>query len=86
MDVYETWKDKVLMALHMHSYVLAISTQGWIQGDEKKYVTGVPFFKNFFRPEGYSNKRNATQWSRGMWDEVLLCLVPFQSQIFDMLI
>ena len=28
-------REKVLMAQHMHSDVLAISTQGWIQGDEK---------------------------------------------------
>ena len=35
MDVYETWKGEVLMALHMHQDVLAISTQGWIQGDAK---------------------------------------------------
>ena len=29
-----------------------------IQGGQK-YVTGFPSYKNFFRPEGYSNKPNA---------------------------
>ena len=37
MDVYETCRDKVLMARHMHKNVLA---QGRIQGEG-----GVPFFK-----------------------------------------
>ena len=37
----------------------------------------------FFRPEGYSDKLNAQQWPRSMWEEVLLFLVPFRSQIFD---
>ena len=51
MDVYETGRDEVLLAQHMHSDVSAISTQGWIQGDGKKKGHGVPFFKNVFRPE-----------------------------------
>ena len=54
-------RDEVLMARHMHKDVLAISTQGRIQG-EAKYVMGVPFFENFFfRLEGYSNKLNSYQ-------------------------
>ena len=28
-------RDEVLMALHMHKDVLAISAQGWIQGKAK---------------------------------------------------
>ena len=38
--------------------------------------------KYFFRLEGYSNKPNVYQWSRSMWDEVLLFFVPFRSQFF----
>ena len=38
--------------------------------------------KCFFRLEGYSNKPNVYQWSRSMWDEVLLFFVPFRSQFF----
>ena len=37
----------------------------------------------FFRPEGYSNKPNAEQLFRSIWEEVFLFLVPFESQIFD---
>ena len=45
---------------------------------------GSPSSRNFFlRPEGYSDKPNGQQWSRSMWEEVLLFLVPFRSQIFD---
>ena len=67
------------MAQHMHEDILAISAQGRIQGEAKK-VQGAPFFKKnfFFRPEGYSNKPNALQWSRSMWDEVLFL---FQSEV-----
>ena len=43
-------KDEVLMALHMHRDVLAISAQGRIQG-EAKYVTGGPL-KNFLLQTG----------------------------------
>ena len=62
----------------------AMPTQGRIQGGAKIGHRGSPSSTNFFfRPEGYSNKPNAKQWFRSMWDEVLLYLVPFQSQIFD---
>ena len=44
---------------------------------------GSPSLSSFFRPEGYSNKPNAKQWSRSMWEEVLLFLVPFWSPILD---
>ena len=60
------------------------SAQGRIQGGAKIGHGGSPSFRNFFfRPEGYSDKPNAYQWSRSMWEEVLLFLVPFRSQIFD---
>ena len=84
-------RDEVLMAQHIHKGVSAISAQGRIQGRAKighkgwwRGPWGVPFLKkNFFRTEGYSNKQNAWQWFRSMWEEVLLFLVPFRSQIFD---
>ena len=45
-------------------------------------IRGSPSSRNFFfRPEGYSDKPNAYQWSRIMWEEVLLFLVPFRGQI-----
>ena len=45
---------------------------------------GSPSSKNFFfRQKGYSNKPNAKQWSRSIWEEKLLFLVSFESQIFD---
>ena len=47
--------------------------QGRIQGGAKIGHWMSPSSKNFvFRPEGYSDKQNAYQWSRSMWDEVLL--------------
>ena len=53
-------------------------------GRGKNRSRGSPSSGNFFfRPEGYSSKPNALQWSRNMWEEVLLFLVPFRSQIFD---
>ena len=53
-------------------------------GRGKNRSRGSPSSGNFFfRPEGYSNKPNAKQWSRNMWEEVLLFLVPFRIQIFD---
>ena len=52
------------------------------RGQNRSWVS--PSSKNFFfRPEGYSNKPNAQQWSKSMWEEVLLYLVSFGSQIFD---
>ena len=43
-------RDKVLMALHMHSEVSTISTQGWIQGDEK-IGHGGPLLQNLLQTE-----------------------------------
>ena len=43
---------------------------------------GSPSSRNFFfRPEGDSDKPNGQQWSRSMWEEVLLFLVPFRSDL-----
>ena len=75
-------RDEVLMAPHMHEGVLARSTQGRIQGRAKIGDGGASSRKCFFRLEGYSNKPNVQQWSRSMWDEVLLFFVPFWSQFF----
>ena len=55
-------------------------------GRGKNRSRGPPSSRIFFRPEGYSNKSKGKQWSRGMWEEVLLFLVPFRSQIFDALL
>ena len=54
----ELGRDKVLMARHLHKDVLAISAQGWIQGEAKMSKGGSPSSKDYFRPEGYSNKLN----------------------------
>ena len=49
-------------------------------GQNRSWVS--PSSRNFFfRPEGYSAKPSAWQWSRSMWEEMLLLLVPFRSQI-----
>ena len=41
---------------------------------------GSPSSKNFFfRSEGYSNKPNAWQWSKNMWEEV--CYFWFHSEV-----
>ena len=37
----------------------------------------------FFRPEGCSNKPNAVPISRSIWKEVLLFLIPHESQSID---
>ena len=42
----------------------ARSAQGRIQGGAKIGHGEYPSSKNFFRPEGYSNKPNAKQWSK----------------------
>ena len=64
--------------------VVVIRPDPPLQGRGKNRSRGSPSLRNFFfRPEGYSNKPNALQWSRSMWEEVLLFLVPFRSQIFD---
>ena len=56
-------RDEVFMVAHMGKDVLAISTQGRIQGRAKKgHGRGVIFLKKFFfRPEGYSHKPNTEQ-------------------------
>ena len=62
----------------------ARSAKGRIQGGAKIGHGGSPSSRNFFfRPDGYSDKPNGKQWSRSMWEEVLLFFVPFRSQIFD---
>ena len=83
----------ILMKLGIHEVLMvpykcccfsARSSQGRIQGGAKIGHGGSPSSRNFFfRPEGYSDKPNAWQWPRSMWEEVLLFLVPFRSQIFD---
>ena len=56
-------RDEVLMARHMLKDVLAIFAQGADPGRGKighrGRGGGVPSSKNFFRPEGYSNKPNS---------------------------
>ena len=76
-------RDDVLMVPYTCCCLSARSAQGWIQGGAKIGHGGSPSSRNFFfRRESYSNKQNAQQWSRSMWEEVLMCLVPFRSQIF----
>ena len=77
-------RDEVLMVPYKCCCFSARSPQGRIQGGAKIGHGGSPSSRNFFfRPESYSDKLNAWQWSRSMWEEVLLLLVPFRSQIFD---
>ena len=77
-------RDEVLMVPYKCCCFSARSPQGRIQGGAKIGHGGSPSSRNFFfRPEGYRDKPNAKQWSRSMWEEVLLLFVPFQSQIFD---
>ena len=52
-------RDKIPMTLHICIDSCAKSAQGWIQGGAKIGPGGFPSPKNFFRPEGYSNKPNA---------------------------
>ena len=77
-------RDEVLMVPYKCCCFSARSPQGRIQGGAKIGHAGSPSSTNFFfRLEGYSNKPNSWQWSRSMWGVVLLLLVPFRSQIFD---
>ena len=77
-------RDEVLMVSNLCLGFSANSVQGWIQGGAKIGQWGVSSPKDFFfRLEGYSNKPNAWQWSKSIWEEALLFLVPFCSQIFD---
>ena len=76
-------RDEVLIAVYMHQSVSDISAQGRIQ-DGAKIGHRAPFLKYFFyRPEGYSNKPKAKQWFKSLWEEMLLFLVPYRSQMFD---
>ena len=77
-------RDEVLMVPHKCWCFSARSTQGRIQGGAKIGHGGyLPLANLFFRPEGYSDKPNAQKWSKSMWEDVFLFLVPFQNQIFD---
>ena len=77
-------RDEVLMVLHLCLGFSANSTQGQIQGGTKIGQWGFPSQKGFFfRFEGYSNNPNTGEWSKSIWEEALLFLVPFWSQIFD---
>ena len=67
-------------------YKNCIKIRNWFvavafRSEEEFFLFRPEFF--FFRPEDHSDKPNAKQWSRSMWEEVLLLLVPFQSQVFD---
>ena len=65
-------RDEVLMVPYKCCCFSARSVKGRIQGGAKIGHWGSPSSTNFFfRPEGYSNKPNANQWSRSIWDEVL---------------
>ena len=74
-------RDEVLMVPHLCLGFSANSTRGRIQGGSKIGQWGFPSQKDFFvRFEGYSNKPNTWQWSKSIWEEALLFLVPFWSQ------
>ena len=65
--------DDVLMVSNLCLGFSANSAQGWIQGGAKIGQWEVPSPKDFlFRLEGYSNKPNARQWSKSIWEEALL--------------
>ena len=51
-------RDEVLMVPYKCSCFLARSAEGRIQGGAKKGQRGSPSSRNFFRPEGYSDKPN----------------------------
>ena len=51
-------RDEVLIVPYKYCCFSAISAQGRIQGGAK-IGQGVPFFKNFFILENYSDKPNA---------------------------
>ena len=84
MDLMKLGMDEVLKVPYKCCCFLARSAQGRIQVGAKIGFGGSPSSKYFcFRPERYSNKPNAYQWSRSIWKEVLLFLVSSGSQIFD---
>ena len=77
-------RDEVLMVPQIYFGISARSIQEWIQGGAKIGHGGPLFQKNFFfRPKGNINKPNAQQWSKSMWEQVLLFLAPFGIQNFD---
>ena len=74
-------RDEVLNVLHLCLGFLENSTQGRVQGGAKIGQWGLPSQKDFFfRFEGYSNKPNTWEWSKSIWEEAFLFLVPFWSQ------
>ena len=78
-------RDEVLMVLHKCCCFSARSAKERIQGGAKIGRGGYPPLRNFFfRPDSHSDKPNAQKWSKSMWEEVLLFLVPFRSQIFEL--
>ena len=84
MDLDETWlgwsTNGPLQVLLFFGQI----PPGADPGRGQNWSRGSPSSRNlFFRPEGYSDKENAKQWSRSMWKEVLLLLVPLRSQNFD---
>ena len=84
MYVYETWWGWSARGPLQVLLFFGQICPGADPGRGQKGHGGSPSSTNFcYRLEGYSNKRNAKQWSRSMWHVVLLLLVPFQSQIFD---
>ena len=54
--------------------------QGADPGQAKKDHGGPLLKKIFFTQEGFNNKPKVSQWSRSMWEEVLLFFVPFQRE------
>ena len=78
-------RDEVLMGLHMHWGVSAISAQGWIQGRAKidHGGGGVPYLKKILLQTGRLQQQN---WMHSndleAWGKMLF-LVQFWSQIFD---
>ena len=84
MDFDETWYGWRTQGPLQALLFFGQRRQGVDPGRGQNRSRGSPSSKNFFfRPESYSNKPNAYQWSRSIWKEVLLFLVSFGSQIFD---
>ena len=81
-------KDEVLMAPHLWFGFTARSAQVWIQGGIKIGHGGAPSQKDLlFRLDDWKTKATNRLYSndlKSLNEEVLLFLVPFRSQIFDM--
>ena len=76
--------DKVLMVPYKSCCFSARSAKGQIQGGAKVGGERYLALRNFFfRPDDHNGKPNRQKWPKSMWEEVLLSLVPFRSQIFD---